>query len=74
MSGEERHMRSDSAMRDWNSSISRCCSCRSDAGDELKLQACRSQGLRFFAAAAEQERIAALETHHILTRLCRLNE
>ena len=54
------------AMRDRNARQRRRGERRRDAGDDLERHAGRRQRDRFFAAAAEHERIAALQPDHAL--------
>ncbi len=49
-----------------NSGVSRRCDRRGHAGNDLERNAVGAQGLGLFAAAAEDERVAAFQTHDVV--------
>ena len=63
MAGDDREAGAEVAVRDGNARIRRHGGVRRHAGHDLERNARVGQRLGFFAAASEDERIAALETH-----------
>ena len=74
VTGDEGDRRRHAAMRDGNSGVRRRGDARRHAGHDLERHAGRGERLRFLAAAAEHERIAALEPHDALALASELHE
>ncbi len=66
MRGDNREVLRDAAMRDRDARVGRDRDRAGDAGYDLERHAGPDAGQRFFAAAAEHERVAALEPDHAL--------
>ena len=65
VAGDEGHGGSVLAVRQRHAGVGRDAERRGDAGNDLEGDAGIGQRFGFFAAAAEDERIAALEAHHV---------
>ena len=74
MPGDDRKGSCDGPVRDRNTRISRHRNSRGNAWNDFKGQTVFLQQQCFLSAAAEHERIAALEAHHALALLCLVHE
>ncbi len=74
MPRDKRHGRSHLALREPNARITAGGQCRGDARHDFVIDARRFQSLHFFGQAAEDDRIASFEPHHLLPGPRRLDQ
>ena len=71
VAGDERHAAGELAVRDGDAGVGGRGDAGGDAGHDLELDPGLAQPQRLLAAAAEHERVAALQPHHALARRAR---